>query len=248
MENYISEQLVLFIGAALLGMLFGLAYDLLRAVRRRFQKLLILCDVLFCLCVAAGLIGYTMKAVEGELRIYLVLSTVLGAVFYFCALSTLLRPLWDFWMDVAVSFGEVSILPIRFLQKKLKIIMERTKKLFLFWFKWVRILNYKWEFILIRHQRERGRNHETHKGKKTHSGIRPNRDSRQVGCLIALVIYAAVTLYHLHGQIQVATAQQVDLAAQVQVLQDRNQALRPTLPHPTSRKSWKKWQEMNSAW
>ncbi len=44
--------------------------------------------------------------------------------------------------------------------------------------------------------------------------------------VIALVIYAAVTLYHLHGQIQVATAQQVDLAAQVQVLQDRNQALR----------------------
>ncbi len=44
--------------------------------------------------------------------------------------------------------------------------------------------------------------------------------------VIAVMVYAGVTLYNLQKQIQAAAAQQADLAAQVQVLQDRNQALR----------------------
>ena len=35
MENYVSEQLVSFLRAALLGLTGGVAYDLLRAVRLR---------------------------------------------------------------------------------------------------------------------------------------------------------------------------------------------------------------------
>ena len=62
MEIYISQQLALFSGAALLGAVLGLAYDLLRSVRRRWQRLLAVCDVLFCLAVAAGSIGYTLRA------------------------------------------------------------------------------------------------------------------------------------------------------------------------------------------
>ena len=60
MEIYISQQLALFSGAALLGAVLGLAYDLLRSVRRRWQRLLAVCDVLFCLAVAAGSIGYAV--------------------------------------------------------------------------------------------------------------------------------------------------------------------------------------------
>ena len=44
--------------------------------------------------------------------------------------------------------------------------------------------------------------------------------------LIALMIYAGVTLYHLQGLIQTAEAQQTRLAAQVQNLEDENSALR----------------------
>ena len=65
MEIYISQQLALFSGAALLGAVLGLAYDLLRSVRRRWQRLLAVCDVLFCLAVAAGSIGYTLRAAGG---------------------------------------------------------------------------------------------------------------------------------------------------------------------------------------
>ena len=88
MEIYISQQLALFSGAALLGAVLGLAYDLLRSVRRRWQRLLAVCDVLFCLAVAAGSIGYTLRAAGGELRLYLAVGMVLGAGLYFCLLYT----------------------------------------------------------------------------------------------------------------------------------------------------------------
>ena len=54
MEIYIAEQVRLLCGAAALGAALGLAYDLLRAVRRRIPALLVPCDLLFCAAVAAG--------------------------------------------------------------------------------------------------------------------------------------------------------------------------------------------------
>ena len=44
--------------------------------------------------------------------------------------------------------------------------------------------------------------------------------------LIALLIYAGVTLYNLQQQIQSAKEQEIQLTAQVQDLEDRNSALR----------------------
>ena len=44
--------------------------------------------------------------------------------------------------------------------------------------------------------------------------------------LIALMIYAGITLYNLQGLIQAAEAQQAQLSAQVQSLEDKNSALR----------------------
>ena len=44
--------------------------------------------------------------------------------------------------------------------------------------------------------------------------------------LIAVLVYAGVTLYDLQQQIQVARAQEAQLTAQVQSLEDENNALR----------------------
>ena len=65
MEIYIAEQVRLLCGAAALGAALGLAYDLLRAVRRRIPALLVPCDLLFCAAVAAGVIGYALAAGDG---------------------------------------------------------------------------------------------------------------------------------------------------------------------------------------
>ena len=83
MEIYIAEQVRLLCGAAALGAALGLAYDLLRAVRRRIPALLIPCDLLFCAAVAAGVIGYALAAGDGELRLYLLLERFWAA----CSIS-----------------------------------------------------------------------------------------------------------------------------------------------------------------
>lgn len=44
--------------------------------------------------------------------------------------------------------------------------------------------------------------------------------------LVALMVYAGITLYNLQGQIRSAAAQQAQLSAQVTALQDENSALR----------------------
>lgn len=44
--------------------------------------------------------------------------------------------------------------------------------------------------------------------------------------LIAVLVYAGVTLYNLQQQIQVAKAQEAELTAQVESLEDENNALR----------------------
>lgn len=225
MEIYISQQLALFPGAALLGAVLGLAYDLLRSVRRRWQRLLAVCDVLFCLAVAAGSIGYTLRAAGGELRLYLAVGMVLGAGLYFLAFSALLRPLWDFWIDVAASFLHLCALPLQLGKIFLQKVARRLKKLFHFWYKWVKILNYKWAFILVRRNRERSRSHERS------TGTSPQVKSGAAGILtkvvlVAVLAYAGATLLHLQNQLQTAREQETQLAAQVQELQDKNNALR----------------------
>lgn len=170
MENYISEQLLAFGEAVLLGLLGGLVYDLLRAVRIRKKKDLVLThqlDGLYALFLLLGLLWFALKIGKGELRLYMIGGIAIGAVLYFCGLSQLLRPLWDFWVDAAACLLHILWLPFHFfgiLCKKLCLFCE---KLFLFLQKYATIFTYKWEFILIRkHCTDRGGHNAYKKGKK----------------------------------------------------------------------------------
>ena len=225
MENHISQQLFLFLGALLLGAVFGLAYDLLRAVHRKFSRALVVCDLLFCAVVAAGLIGYTMHSAGGELRLYLALGSVLGAAAYFSTVSAALRPLWDFWMDFLLAFCRICAIPAIFLQKNLKKMKVRLKKHFHFWMKWVKIVNYKWEFVLIRRRRERNQSMRHQQAKQNKKGFGMTGILVKL-VIIAIVIYAGVTLYTLQHQISEANAEEAALTEQIEQVQDQNNALR----------------------
>lgn len=169
---------MLFVGAVLLGFMIGLAYDLLRSIRRQYPKTLMVCDLLFSVILATGVIRYILAAAGGELRIYVLLGILLGAVFYFCTCSTFLRPLWDFWMETFVRFLALCAVPLLVLKKFFQKSAEKAKKLFHFATKWVRILNYKWEFVLIRRQKERSRSRGKSTGRKQQKPLRRRRDPR----------------------------------------------------------------------
>ena len=92
MEIQITEQLRSFLLAILLGMAVGVVYDLMRAVRLRHPRLTAVLDLGCCLFAAGGLFLFLMRQTDGQLRGYIILGAVGGAVSYFSAASAALRP------------------------------------------------------------------------------------------------------------------------------------------------------------
>ena len=132
MEIQISRQLALFGQSVLLGLTAGLLYDLLRSFRLRLPRSTALWDTLYCLAVGTGLFFFTLRRADGLLRGYVVLGALGGAVLFFCLLSPLLRPLWDFWVDTVAFFLYLMSLPLHWAENFCKKIALRGKNLFYF--------------------------------------------------------------------------------------------------------------------
>ena len=135
MGNYVTAQLVTFAHAALLGAVCAVVYDLLRSVRllRRHSVLLThALDGVYAALVLLAVFLFALRRGEGELRLYMLLAMALGAIFYFAALSTLLRPLWDFWASAAAAFLALLWKPLGIAAKGGKKFLIYIKKLFHF--------------------------------------------------------------------------------------------------------------------
>ena len=103
MENYVSAQLLLLGQAALLGMLGGVVYDLLRPLRR--GRLIHLTDALFTGGGLVLMVWFLTAVSRGEARLFLLLGACGGTGLYFLLLAPLLRPLWDFWAAAAAAWA-----------------------------------------------------------------------------------------------------------------------------------------------
>lgn len=135
MGNYVTAQLVTFAHAALLGAVCAVVYDLLRSVRllrRRSVLLTHALDGVYAALVLLAVFLFALRRGEGELRLYMLLAMALGAIFYFAALSTLLRPLWDFWASAAAAFLALLWKPLGIAAKGGKNFLIYIKKLFHF--------------------------------------------------------------------------------------------------------------------
>lgn len=118
MENYVAAQLQQLGAAAALGGAAGLVYDVLRSARlldRRDRRLTHLLDGVFAALLGAGLLWLALVVGEGELRLYMVTGMLLGGVVWFCLLSPLLRPVWDFWVTALVETGRLLWSPFALL-------------------------------------------------------------------------------------------------------------------------------------
>ena len=130
MGNEIPLQLAQFFRAILLGGSLALLYDLTRVLStlgsRRWEAIL---DILLSVTAVASLFLLIM-AEEGELRLFILLGTIGGAVLFFSLLSSAIRPLLAFWLDV-------FLLPLRLGHKFFNFLQEIFKKVFSFsrtWF------------------------------------------------------------------------------------------------------------------
>ena len=135
MENYVSEQLMIFCQSAVLGLVWGAAYDLLRTVRRQIPRrwLTHALDAAYAAAVLLMIFLFTLHRGEGELRLYMLLAMVLGGVLYFAALGAFFAPVWRFWTEVLGAFMALLWKPVAFILLCGKNFQIYIKKLFYFY-------------------------------------------------------------------------------------------------------------------
>ncbi len=124
-ETYVSveNQLLLFGGACLLGIPCGLAFDLLRLLRRLIPHHAIVTaleDAVFLVLCGILLMGYTSAFALGDFRMYYAIGCLIGFILYECTLGRPLlfvgghlclcirRPIRWFWESLASICRKVS--------------------------------------------------------------------------------------------------------------------------------------------
>ena len=127
MTNEISHQLLVFGQSILLGLSIGLLYDLLRPFRLRLPRLTGLLDGLYCLTVGCAVFLFLLGQAEGQLRGFVVLGAVGGAVLFFCAFSELLRPVWAFWVDTLAYLLHLLSFPLLWAKNFCKKLARRER-------------------------------------------------------------------------------------------------------------------------
>lgn len=211
MGNVISQQLALFFRSILLGGTLALVYDLVGALRslggRIWGGIL---DTLYCLAAAGTLFLFVMAG-DGELQIFILLGVLGGAVLFFCLLSQVLRPLWTFWLGLA-------LIPVRLLVKFLKKVGEISKKLFSFSKNWFTIMGTRWRRSSSRTPTE-GDEELAQKAKK-----RPNSKLTAL-LLVVLLLGITVQLFHLRGELRAAQEEEAVYTARLATLQATNAQL-----------------------
>ncbi|MBQ8851163.1 MAG: spore cortex biosynthesis protein YabQ [Oscillibacter sp.] len=122
----------LFLQSILLGAGAAVVYDFLRPFRLRFRRCAPFLDGAYPLAVGAAAFAFLLRRAEGELRGFLVVGAIGGAVLYAAGMSELLRPLWDFWAETAVELVRLGLLPVKAAAAFAKKMVRRGKNLFYF--------------------------------------------------------------------------------------------------------------------
>ncbi len=93
-----SEQVLVFLASLGVGFLLGVLYDFLRAIRLSFTRgkwSVIIFDLLYFFMVAFVSYIFILAANKGEVRSYIIIGELLGAVFYYFSLGFALMKLTD---------------------------------------------------------------------------------------------------------------------------------------------------------
>lgn len=218
MAPALSQPLLLFCQAILLGMAAALLYDLLRAFRLRLPRLTSALDILYCMAAGLAVFLFMLRRAQGQLRLYLLLGAVGGGVLFFTAFSPFLRPVWDFWVDTLAFLLHLTAIPLRGAENLCKKIGRWGKNLFYFIRK-----------CYTKKTPSTAEGFTKEAGGMARAGRQPKKRSRGsvLTKLLILVILAAIGLQlrSLHSQVQDAQAQRDALTAQVQAQEQENAAL-----------------------
>ena len=132
-----SEQTLIFVASLGVGFLLGILYDIFRALRLSFTKgkaAIVIFDLLYFFAVAFLSFLFILASNKGEVRSYIIMGELLGAVFYYFSLGiaviritdtavTVLKRLYGFLFKI-ISF------PFRFIYRAISKIFGKMKSFF----------------------------------------------------------------------------------------------------------------------
>ena len=137
-----SEQTLIFLASLGIGFLLGVLYDFLRALRLSFTRgkaAVIIFDLLYFFMVAFFSYIFILAANKGEVRSYIIIGELLGAVFYYFSLGFALMKLTDKFVLLLNRFYsllyKIISFPFRLIKSaflkvfgKFKVIFEKSEK------------------------------------------------------------------------------------------------------------------------
>jgi spore cortex biosynthesis protein YabQ len=137
-----SEQTLIFLASLGVGFLLGVLYDFLRALRLSFARgkvAVIIFDLLYFFMVAFFSYIFILAANKGEVRSYIIIGELLGAVFYYFSLGFALMKLTDKFVLLLNRFYsflfKIISFPFRLIKSaflkvfgKFKVFFEKSEK------------------------------------------------------------------------------------------------------------------------
>lgn len=102
-----SEQTLIFVASLGVGFLLGILYDIFRALRLSFTKgkaAIVIFDLLYFFAVAFLSFLFILASNKGEVRSYIIIGELLGAVFYYFSLGIAVIKITDNFVKVLKCF------------------------------------------------------------------------------------------------------------------------------------------------
>ena len=102
-----NEQTLIFLASLGVGFLLGCLYEFLRAIRMSFFRgkwLVVVFDLLYFFMVAFFSYIFILASNKGEVRSYIIIGELLGAIFYYFSLGVAVIKFTDFIVALLKSF------------------------------------------------------------------------------------------------------------------------------------------------
>jgi spore cortex biosynthesis protein YabQ len=172
----VSQQVFALTGALLLGLGLGLVYDLLRVLRSRWHSggVGAALDLLFWFLAALVLVLWSVYALGGVVRVYIVLAMAAGVWLWFATFSPRFLELGRQIADECAHVAHTLTAPVRALAALWKKFLVFCKKIFSYWLSWYKI---GWMFAAAKPRPRRSKavhreenQLENHKGQPDHEG------------------------------------------------------------------------------
>ena len=122
-EQVMAEQVYIFFTSVLIGAIMGIVFDFFRALRRKGNTrniLVYMQDIIFWLIIAIIIIVSSFIINNGELRGYMLLGYILGALMYMLLISKYIKFLFGIIFDFIEKILGYLILPFNKLWRKVE--------------------------------------------------------------------------------------------------------------------------------